>query len=95
MTTKFEFEQALREELLYRSRKFSKLCYHLMIVNGTVATFSCGLLMMGKIHDSVIPVIAGFGTTLLVNRAGEESRQSLELLIDYLEQSEKRRGFIV
>lgn len=58
-----------------------------MIINGTVATLACGLLLMGKIQEGAISVTTGFGATALVNRAGKESRQSLELLLTYLEQS--------
>ena len=83
-----KFEQAIQEELLTRSQKFSRLCYYLMIVNGPFAVLACGLLLIGKIHRSAISAVTGFGSTALARSAGKEARHSLKLLIDRLDQLE-------
>lgn len=82
---KTQVEIVLLKELLYRSYIFRKLHYNLIVIHGFFVFFTITLFLMGNINESMISAISGFSSTTAIKRAGKESRQSLEILLRYLE----------
>ncbi|MGI0494294.1 hypothetical protein ACN4EG_21110 [Alkalinema pantanalense CENA528] len=75
------FARTLQDELLHRSRKFSKLYYYSLLANTMLVTLSCILLILGKGQETVFSAMVGFGSTAVIRLAGKEANQSLIMLI--------------